>query len=418
MIVHCKAQPLFAKSGKDMIATIAIASWCCLGFVLPFSTALCLLFSAIAIVSSVLLLNRENAIAVAMHPISIATLLLFLWLTVTIAWSVAPPDEIREGISKYRKLLIPIFVALPFVYLKRDPNALLKAFVFGNLAIAIIAVVAWAGVFGQQGLNLGFFRIGGASEPIVGRNRITQGAFYIFAALLIYVQVLNNNSRLKLPYFWIVLLSVITLIALSGRTGYLIFVVAVVALVLIRILNGEFKQAVKIMIPSALLFITAVFLSQHMSSRLIQVGSELINDQMGGVSERLHFYRVGLHLYVNNPLFGSGIASYAQGYSESGLQLSQYQASRLQPHSEFVLQAVQGGSIGLILFFALIWVSLGAGYRQDKKSGIFAVVLVCFFAGAAINSYIWDLAEGHFFALFLGYLIAQDVNKASLMRRE
>jgi O-antigen ligase len=149
--------------------------------------------------------------------------------------------------------------------------------------------------------------------------------------------------------------------------------------------------------------------------RLAQVPSELLSDQVGGVSARLHWYRVGLDIFLNNPVFGSGIASYAQEYSESSLQLPQYHDARIQPHSELVLQAVQGGFIGLLLYLSLIWTSLRTGYRQDMKSGVYSVVLICFYSGAAINSYIWDLAEGHFLALFLGYLIAKEINRTSLV---
>ncbi len=400
---------------KDWIGRVSIISWCCLAFVLPFSTALSLFFSFVATLASALLITKDSLAKTLRHPICLSAMALFAWLALTIVWSTAPGEEILEGISKYRKLLIPFFVALPFVVLNRDPNSLLRSFVYGNIVVAIVASAAWGGVFGSQGLNLGFFNIGGSSEPIVGRNRITQGAFYIFAALLIYSSVLVDQKRRNLQYALMALLAILALVALSGRTGYLVFIVAVTSLALIRFYSREFGHAFRILLIPGLLFVAAIFLSNHMSTRLVQVSSELISDQVGGVSARLHWYKVGLDIFLDNPIFGSGVASYAQGYSESLLQLPQYQGARIQPHSELVLQAVQGGSVGLMLYLSLIWVSLSAGYRQDKKSGVYAVVLICFFAGAAINSYIWDLAEGHFLALFLGYLIAKDLNRKYLI---
>jgi O-antigen ligase len=400
---------------KDWLGRISIISWCCLAFVLPFSTALSLFFTFVATSTSAFLITKNSLAKILRHPIFLSAIVLFAWLALTVFWSTAPREEILEGISKYRKLLIPFFVALPFIALNRDPNSLLRSFVYGNIVVAVIASAAWGGMFGDQGLNLGFFNIGGSGEPIVGRNRITQGAFYIFATLLIYSIILADRKKEKLHYALMTLLAVLALVALSGRTGYLVFIVAVMSLTLIRIYSRDYSHAFLILLFPGLLFAVAVLSSNHMSMRLAQVPSELLSDQVGGVSARLHWYRVGLDIFLNNPVFGSGIASYAQEYSESSLQLPQYHDARIQPHSELVLQAVQGGFVGLLLYLSLIWTSLRTGYRQDMKSGVYSVVLICFYSGAAINSYIWDLAEGHFLALFLGYLIAKEINRTSLV---
>jgi O-antigen ligase len=393
-------------------AKIAIFAWCGMAFVLPFSTALTLFFSLLAVIFSCLCLTKVTLEYLLRDKLVWLLLALFAWILLSVLWTIAPSTEVVEAVSKYRKLLLPLLVALPFLYLRISADKLLRWFLYGNLVVALLAYAAYFGAFGGGELHLGFFRIGPSEEPLVGRNRITQGAFYIFAALLFFCGFRGQKlSKILLNYGLFVALIIPPLFLLSGRTGYVLFLVAG----LVGIGYFFYKRFWRELCVLVVLLIAGWMLVKtnlYYSDRVVTMGDEIESvianaPPSGGVDIRFHFYKVGIVDSMKNLIIGSGAGSYAEVYSLSPLGLDQFQGDRIQPHSEVILQLIQGGMVALVLYFIIALLSVVRSFYFPITFLALPMLMTAFFVGSGFNSYIWDLAEGHLFAVLLGYLIVK-----------
>ncbi len=129
-------------------AKIAIFSWCGMAFVLPFSTALTLSFSLLAVICSCLCLTKTALEYLLRDKLVWLLLALFAWILLSVLWTIAPSTEVVEAVSKYRKLLLPLLVALPFLYLRISADKLLHWFLYGNFVVVLLAYAAYFGAFG------------------------------------------------------------------------------------------------------------------------------------------------------------------------------------------------------------------------------------------------------------------------------
>ena len=397
---------------RATFAKIAIFAWCGMAFVLPFSTALTLSFSLLAVICSCLCLIKVTLEYLLRDKLVWSLLALFVWILLSVLWTIAPSTEVVEAVSKYRKLLLPLLVALPFLYLRISADKLLRWFLYGNLVVVLLAYAAYFGAFGGGELHLGFFRIGPSEEPLVGRNRITQGAFYIFAALLFFCSFRGQKlSKILLNYGLFVALVIPPLFLLSGRTGYVLFLVAG----LVGLGYFSYKRFWRELCVLVVLLIAGWMLvktNPNYADRVVTMGNEIESvaansTPTGGLDIRFHFYKVGIVESMKNPIIGSGAGSYAEVYSRSSLRLDQFKADRIQPHSEVILQLVQGGMVALVLYFIIALLSVARSFYLPSTFLALPMLMTAFFVGSGFNSYIWDLAEGHLFSLLLGYLIVK-----------
>jgi len=397
---------------RAICAKIAIVAWCCVAFVLPFSTALTLSFSLLAVIMSLLCLTKVTLEYLLRDKLVWLLLGLFAWILLSVLWTIAPSTEVIEAISKYRKLLLPLLVALPFLYLRISADKLLRWFLYGNLIVAFIAYAAFLGAFGGGEVHLGFFRIGPSEEPLVGRNRITQGAFYIFAALLVFCSFRGRKlSKILLNYGLFVALMFLPIFLLSGRTGYVLFTVAGL-IGLGYFCYKRFWRELCVLLVAVIAGWVLLKANPHYSSRVVTMGNEIEAiganaTPSGGLDIRFHFYKVGIVESIKNPITGSGAGSYAEVYSRSSLGLDRFADDRIQPHSEVILQLVQGGMVALVLYCIIAIVSVTRSFRSPCRFPAFPMLMAAFFVGSSFNSYVWDLAEGHLFSLLLGYLVAK-----------
>ena len=124
---------------------------------------------------------------------------------------------------------------------------------------------------------------------------------------------------------------------------------------------------------------------------------------------RLSFMRASLGVVASHPLLGLGTGSFAQAYAPialadwpagSGMALARH-----QPHSEFLLVAVQLGLLGMLVYFSML-ASLGsAALRQRSiEADSLALLWVIYVVTSAFNSLLWDTTEAHWFLLLAGCL--------------
>ena len=120
---------------------------------------------------------------------------------------------------------------------------------------------------------------------------------------------------------------------------------------------------------------------------------------------------------VDRAFAGSGVGSFAELYSRDEAEPEDLRVTRPHPHSEYILQYVQAGAIGLILFLGIAIITMYRGYlcmtsivvkdgisSNDFINSSIFLVAALYFADGIFNSVVWDLAEGHFFVILISLI--------------
>ncbi len=404
------------------VIQFSVFCWSAMAFTLPFSSALTQLFAYLAVFSSLILFSKDGLTRVFREPLVQLTLGLWVLLSLSVFWSIAPLPELTEGWSKYRKLLFAII----FIFaVSRNPDCLwlpLKAFAASNGIIAFLACLVWLGVDQWRPPDSGIFFVGPASNPTIGRNHITQGAFQVMAASLsIGFALAARSVNVRVGWLSVGVLTLFTSLGLlQGRTGYLLAIVAAAALVLLLISVRRFKVAVLVGFAAFLLFSSIWQLSPNFGPRTIQAIQSIEKYSSGADPNadqgvRLQFYAAGLDIFLESPVLGNGVGSFAEAYSRLPNENADLQRSRAQPHSEYINLMVQGGSLALALFLAIGGLALKQAWggvddkAKSPKDFSLAILVTLFWVGSAVNSYIWDLAEGHLLIIILGTVASRSI---------
>lgn len=409
---------------------IAVWLWGLMLMVLPFSTALALTFSALAAFFSLIGIRREPLGEVLRSPIAIIALALFSWLSLSSVWSVAPRAELIEGIWKYRKLLFVILVATSLLVCQKNHRFLINFFLIGCGIVALGTLSSRFGVLehflGPPASSLGWpiggttnrswFQIGGPENPTFGRNHITQGAFLAFASMISFGRALTSvvdSPRIspKNIFWWCAALIFMTcLFSIQGRSGYLIGTLGIAMWVIwaLRCVRANLRN-ISIAMGVTVLSL-AIFTSPHFLTRTSAAVDEVIQYSIEGKQtsqgQRILFWRAGLSLAKERPILGYGVGGYSQAFSELENAPINLRISRSQPHSEYIIQLVQGGAIAVLLFGFFLYYSLIAAMKFHSSTPPYLSIIIILFAiYVGFNSGIWDLAEGHFWAVLMGGLI-------------
>ncbi len=425
---------------QSRVRTASLWSWALIAFSLPFSTALTLIFSALGTFLGILSIDRTVAKRVMGHPISICCVALFMWLALSALWSIAPQPELIEGISKYRKLLYVPVVAMVLMAANVKPWFLIKFFVVSCVLVCLGSLGSYSGFYeyllGPQLPGGGWgilgskesylFYIGPPYHPTFGRSYIAQGAFLVFSAIyLVGVLIHESQTRLLsrsttsfLLTIGLIIFIVFTVSNLGGRTGYVLFLIGALAWLLKLHLSGLTKSALRLLGAALLAVLVVVVTNKNVSTRFITAVHEAsqypATGELTSQGERLNFWKVGILAGTEEPIFGSGVGSYPEIFGRDPQQPPQLRATRPHPHSEYVLQLVQGGTVGLLLFCAILFLVtrefliLRAHHSEELiwKTSAIGIIVVTLFVDGVFNSVLWDLAEGHSFPLFLGSFVA------------
>ncbi|NBW99730.1 hypothetical protein EBR03_09175 [bacterium] len=143
------------------------------------------------------------------------------------------------------------------------------------------------------------------------------------------------------------------------------------------------------------------------------------NGRLLSQEQRLILWSAGGVIFLTSPLTGTGVGSYAESFSKLSNAPASLAASRSQPHSEFVLMAVQGGGIALILYLTIFLFAVKPALTLTSAPAYGpSLVALLFFFYSVFNSAIWDLAEGHFFAIIIGMIIADDFKASSVNKKD
>ncbi|WP_423392765.1 O-antigen ligase family protein [Burkholderia sp. LMG 21824] len=389
----------------------AVAALC----MVPVSTALtnvfCGLFAAALVISPEFWRDLRSFVT---DPASLAALLILAALAASVTYTVAPHNKAWNWVAKYDKLLLLPFAVLAFRHSNWAP--IVRRCWFGTLCV--ILLLSTTNYLGLTAIGPAHASGLPVSRAWVFKNHIAAG---MFGALLFYqaadLALAARTTLSRVAYAGVAAWSLVNVfVMLQGRTGQ------VVALLLILVIAVRFvvlllrqQSALRAGLAAAVFALAGIALvvaacTVH-NGRLVKVVTEVQqywqSDAATPTGLRLEWYKKGLELYRQRPAIGYGAGGLETEFEKltAGKTAAEGQLTS-NPHNEYLLMAVQLGSVGLLLFINLI-VQIARGSRTlDPRSRHLLLGWLAIFAiGSLANSLLLDFAEGHLIVLLTGILL-------------
>jgi O-antigen ligase len=389
-------------------------------FSVSFSTALTNVFVGLSYIGfAVALCTSAGLRGVLRSPPALLALALLALYIIGASWSIAPHDDIRTALQKYSRLLVlPIAIAMSW----RDPALPPRALRWFLAGAGVLAAACYLTRFGMMPTSsLGWWRPStDANDAYVFKNHITIGILLGFAAtasLLMARYAATPRARLA-AIAGAVFFAVPIMILGQGRTGYVALFIGLVTLLLLNPRATPLVKAAGIG-AIALAFFGAYLASPNVKSRT----DDLIHEVATGAPRtpngvRLSFMRVALKVVADHPLLGAGTGSFAEAYAPTARRIWPPEKAlvRNQPHSEFLLVAVQLGLAGSLVYFAMLGTLGRAALRlRSFETDSLALLWVIYFVASSFNSLLWDTTEAHWFLLLGGCLYVGALRRRMVM---
>lgn len=385
-------------------------------FSVPFSTALTNVFVGLTLIAFVgAALADRTLLRPLRTPAALLALALLALVLAGSLWSVAPPDEVQDGMRKYTKLLVlPIALCLCW-RLPGLPQRMLHWSLAGCAVLASSLYLVWLDSMPTS--SLGWWRVGDTSDPYAFRNHITIGILLSFAACAAFLlATYARGARARLAWVAAGLYFGTPILMGNGRTGYVGLFVGLFALYLLR---GRVTLLRSVLVAAAMsvLFAGVYFVSPNFKTRMDLLVTEVAqNDATTPNGLRISFMRTGVQAVTARPLLGYGTGSFSEVYAPEAQRIwgasPETARVRHQPHSEPLLLAVQFGVPGVALFFALLGaIGKAALARRDRVADGLALLLAIYGVTSLFNSLLWDPTEAYWFLLLAGALYAHCVRR-------
>ncbi|CAB3766827.1 polymerase [Burkholderia puraquae] len=388
----------------------AVAALC----MVPVSTALtnifCALFAVALVISPEFWRNLRSFVT---DPPSLAALLILAALAASVTYTVAPHDKAWNWVAKYDKLLLLPFAVLAFRQSNWAPIVQRCWFV----TLCVILVLSTTNYLGLTAIGPAHATGLPTSRAWVFKNHIAAG---MFGALLFYQAAdLALSARRALPrvaYAGVAVWSLVNVfVMLQGRTGQVIALLLILVVAVRFVLLLHKQSALCAWLAACVLALAGVALvvavGTMRNGRLVEVASEVQqyhqSDAITSSGLRLEWYKKGLDLYRQRPVIGYGAGGLEVQFEKlaAGKTAAEGQLTS-NPHNEYLLMAVQLGTLGLVLFVNLIaQIARGSRTLDPRSRHLLLGWLAIFTVGSLANSLLLDFAEGHLIVLLAGILL-------------
>ncbi|MBA5237392.1 O-antigen ligase family protein [Pectobacterium aroidearum] len=309
-----------------------------------------------------------------------------------------------EMVEKYKKLLYVLPLALFFVLRPAQGSSFVSGFLLGNV-LALVASMT-VGL-----LHLFPTHIDPAS-PTVFKLHITHNFFMALAVLLWLERARTSQGYIRATYLLLVAVAVYNILFMvPGRTGYVALVAGIGVWVLLSLKPRQSLLAISAgVIALCLLFAVP----NRATDRLMLGVNEIENclQQESGTAysscnssmgQRTAFVLQAVQLIKQAPVLGNGAGSFWYHNPETGYSIN-------NPHNQYLLETIQNGAVGLVIF--LLWMTYFAvaAWRQPPHlRNVLIAVLASYMACHLFNSFLLDSTEGHLFVILTALLLAKHI---------
>lgn len=411
---------------------VALGMWALAAFFTPLGTAPTILFSYIAIFSTILVLrpvDYKRIFDAEVRSITVPLLAFFCLLALSVYWTIAPQSEWIEALSKYRRLLAALLLYALLTTTPGCETLVIRSLLYGSLAYILGVLMTTSGAWyillgapGEQGWPIGprgqhhWLMIGKESNPTFGKNHISAGLILNVVIFYYTARLFDRREKKYYVYFlWALFIAVAlwSVFSIDGRTGYLLFCVGLVYLFSSKYVRSRLEFRSFLLIGATLcsvLYLQWANFEPRVLEAATDVRAYISHGEMTSQGVRLEFWMKGLlGTLENSPLLGFGVGSYSELYAlmvdagaeTSNRQIMELAASRPQPHSEVVITLAQSGLVGLSLTIYL-YCALFKRLSKTDRLDLRLLWLVFLFDGL-FNSVIFDLTEGQVFVVLMGF---------------
>jgi O-antigen ligase len=346
--------------------------------------------------------NRARLARALGQPLAAMSMLFWAVVAVAMIYSAAPPGEAWSQFTGWRKLLlVPIGVAL-------FDDAAWKA----RLALVLVAVTAACALLSILGAAFDV-SVSPYGPGIIVRNHATQGMVFAvaaFAAALLAHESLPGSGRRRLLASVAGLLVANLLFVTPGRSGYAVFAVLTVALLLHLLARAQVSAARRgvLAIAGVLVIVAVIGSSPLVRQRLVQGWEEFQSPGDTSMGLRAVYWHNTVDVIAERPWLGHGTGTFEAAYERitSG-RPGVYGHPIHDPHNQFMKIIAEQGLVGLLVFLGFLAAALrqrcSAPYRLMGLG-----VLAAWCVSSLFSSHFSTFAEGRVIALWLGAMLARD----------
>lgn len=405
MITSSPASPVNRRS--EMLYSISALL---LGISLPTSSAL--INISLVLILICLVVNRKNLQykPFLTNPLFYLPTAMFVLLALSLLYqhnSYGP-----DMVGKYKKFLYILPLALFFVNQPR----LIKLFCTGFL---VANAVALAGSLAVGVLHIPLSGVD-PTNPTIFKLQITQNFFMALSALLWLALAFQSTGWKRWGYgLLVVAASYSILFLVLGRTGYVALVVGLGVWLFFSLGN---RQRVMLVVLGALAFAALLFIPNKATDRMMQGVNEIkvciaasaadANDVCGtSMGQRSAFVLESARLIQESPILGHGAGGFYYENKEIDYKVN-------NPHNQYLLETVQSGVIGLVLFLAWVICCYRVIWQQTPAlRNVLLAVLTSYMACNFFNSFLLDSSESHLFMTFVAILAGYSVSRSQHIKK-
>lgn len=309
-----------------------------------------------------------------------------LYMFITLLWS----EDVKEGINQARLYSYWLLVLPPMAVLVKKEWlwSMLNAFLLGMFVSEILA----------YGIFFDFWSINGRDSlyPTPFMTHIHYSIFLAFSTILLLSRVLSNKLLfyVKLPYILFFIVSTTNLMFSTGRIGQLAFFISLFILVFLKY-RVSLKSVFFSIAAVVIIFFTA-YNNLDIFNKRIDAGvkdiSAITNENYNSsFGIRVIFWLIAGEVLKEKPIFGNGIGDFIVStkdiLSKNDYGLSNESVKFIAEqhfHNQYLMVAVQGGVVALVLMFLLFYklFRLDIEDRELKEISIlgFSIIMISFIA--------------------------------------
>lgn len=337
-----------------------------------------------------------------------AGLVLFLFIVLSSAWSPATLHAQMSLVGKYCKLLYLPILAVGFMHLKTRVwtlNAYLAAMVL-TCVISILQSKGW---------------LMGTRDPgEVFYNHIITGFMVAFGAYVALLRALVSSGKMRWVYWVVALLASYQVLFINtGRTGYIVFFILMVLLLLNTL---SFQKAC-----IGILFFCGVFLLAYHQSPIMQLGLKSVisdvqflkqNNKNTSIGYRIQFHEYAKSLFWEHPILGIGVGGFKERFTQDN-PIPAWGSQLNDPHSQYWMTLSEQGAIGFILLLIFLFSLYLSSLPLQENKPLLLGILVAFCIGSVTDTILCYSTAGYLLivmsALCFGEVLEEMIKKKSTM---
>jgi O-antigen ligase len=375
---------------------------------LPWSTSGVSIAAALWIIALIPTLEMRAFLRSLARPICVLPLALFALALVGTLWSDASWHVRLYAVGPTGKLLV---LPLLFYHFERSTRG---EWVFvGFLASCVLlTAMSWLVAYDPHfSLKPNFSP--SPDQPWIGivvKNYIDQSQELALCAVALAYPIV---SSLRAKRFW--LAALLGAIALGFIANMTFVVVSRTALVTMPIMLAVFavlhlRWRTSFMISGAVLALAALAWA---ASPTLRSTAETFHsdyqfykesDKATSIGLRLEFWQKSLRFFTEAPLIGHGSGSIRGLFERAATGPEELAGGHVidNPHNQTLNVAVQWGTVGIIVLYAMWWLHFRLFRGDDLPSWIGLLVVVQNVLSSLFNSHLFDFHEGWMYVLGVG----------------